>query len=546
MERPKRVAAQESNRARRAGLEEGIRQEQTNIINRRQQRSDATLKQKSQDVQEKILRRMQQRKERQEKTGRQQGSKRTKAPKGPYIPWIPYEYTFGGKARLTNLSTYGHNRKKYVSKWFAADTKVPGVYVRRNNGNLRGVPYAVYSGGMYIVNSTGANTNLLKNIYITNRNFNLNGSTVSSRTKKLAKPSLTGPSVKDLSAFLATITDKDELSDIYSYKLIGDRATATECKKLNTTLNRSVVQPFNNFFASLIETFAWSNDQEERQELTKILIKSRENYKPFYYDRGVVYTGDRPLYLYCVKNNIPCILELKGGYTLHLGNNSYKENFRKFVETNSNSGKNYIIGAKEKVTPDHFKAVLEMLDSTSHNKINIFDALHDFAGARSLVGLAKAKSHLKQIYPTEEVFIDKFISADFVKGCENVMSAFVDTCKTKSGFHIIHTKNLFVETKQELIDLFKTYPFYDSCIFYDAGSAIPDELVFRTAVTTQRSTNGWQTTPSKIYANEIKNIMEKYQQSGLFRKFTNIPNMPKQAPPDFNASNAENMEVENI
>lgn len=431
---------------------------------------------------------------------------------GPMIPWIPF--TYNGKSIVLNkgISTKGHGNSSYTASWIAPDKKVPGVTVSRNNAasNSTGVPYAVYTGGAFIVNSTKGLNSPNTDLYITTRPLSLNG--MNSPRKKLVKNTLAGPSVNGLTSLLYEINDKGQVktkngvnssdkADLYSLKLLGDKFTAIETQRLNDP-NNYIVKPYSASFAEYIQEFVWATDKNEQDKMSQNMIKERDNFLPFYFENGVVYTGDRPLFLFCVKKDIPCIIERGKNTFVFTGLISIKQKFLSFLNS----------------TTPRYRIIRECLEEGTDKKISIFDCFHDFGKSdkRSFIGPQSLGQDLKTIYNVNSVgntiydFIELFKTSQDVKNAEDVITTFLDDLEDQ-GYKYNDTT---------LTSLFDGGTLADYCIMYDAGTAIPVSVYERIAATTQRVSNGFYGAPAirKIanFKNIIKPQLERY----------NLPNLP--------------------
>ena len=442
---------------------------------------------------------------------------------GPMIPWIPFVKT-GNKIQLSpGLTTEGHGRATYTSSWIAPDKKVPGVIVSRTtaNSDTSGVPHAVYTGGTYIVNSTQPANSDNANLYLTKRPLSLNGMRNSSK-QKLIRDKLLGPSVDGLTALLYTIdaagrvtpkggVDIKTKRDLYSLKLLGDKFTAIEAQRLNKSGDNYIVRPYSESFVDYIEGFNWANDKAEQEKMTQKMINERDNFLPFYFEKGVVYTGDRPLFLFCVKNEIPCIIERGKNSFAFTGINvpDIKREFTAFLNSKS---------IRRGLKPNHQQIIEQCLSDASGVKMSIFDCFHDFGknDKRSFIGAAQLGSDLKEIYDVTNkrtdpihMFINLFNSSTTVKSAENLITEFLDTIDSDPRY------SRFKYNDTTLTNLFKSGRLIDYCIMYDAGTAIPLSVYERIAATTQRVTNGFYGAPAIRRRANFKNIQQSLQRFNL-------------------------------
>jgi hypothetical protein len=417
------------------------------------------------------------------------GIKVTSKKDGPMIPWLPFTYS-GTKINLSpSLRAFGHGEKLYNASWIAPDKKVPGVKVSKVSG-INGISSAVYTGGAYIVNNTKPNGSPNTNLYVTKRPLkHVNNRT---NTKKLVRDRLQGPDVTTLSLMIEESgRNVSEKSDLYSYKLLGDRYTAEQCKLLNEPSNY-IIKPYSQSFAKLIQDFVWAESEEEKQNIKNVMIKERDQYLPYYFEKGVVYTGDRPLFLYCLKQGIPCIIETNKQFVYTSSTATEKKNFNDYYKKNQEP---------------EYQRVLECFESTENKKISVFDCLHDFAkGDRSSQGIEKVKKDLREIYKTDRdtiQFINKFSNSSDIINSEYSITLFL---KTKEKLD-----------ENRLVDLFKN-DLIDSCIMYDAGTNIPVDVYARVAATTQRITNGFYGAPA------IRRLPNFAKMPNINR--FNLPNLP--------------------
>lgn len=398
-----------------------------------------------------------------------------KSKDGPMIPWIPF--TLKGKTLILSppLRSIGHGGIEYDATWIAPATKVPGVKVSKS-GSINGIPHAVYTGGAYIVNNTKPVGSKNTNLYVTTRPLtHVNNN---STTSKLVRNRLQGPDVSQLSMLIRNRKGKiAEAMDLYNYKLLGDRYSVAQTEELNKDGNY-IIKPYSISFAKLIQNFSWAEDPTEKKAIKDVMIKERDDYLPYYFEKGVLYTGDRPLFLYCLKKGIPCIIEIKGGFVYSESVEKDKKKFEAFA-------KKKVKGFEDKIR----LLVLECFQSPSDSKINVFDCLHDFGKERSYLGIDRVKEDLREIYENDQQdvkdFIGKFeIQAD-ITNSENFITKFLED----GGLTKLNAEQLY--------NLFNGGKLVDSCIIYDAGTQIPISVYGRIAATTQRITNGFYGAPAR-------------------------------------------------
>lgn len=451
-------------------------------------------------------------------------SKNRKNKDGPMIPWIPFKKDGRTIVLSTGIQTMGHGDKSYTSKWIAPDKKVPGVVVSRNNANTEplGVPYAVYTADVSRVNSNAQPPKNQTDRYITKRPLYKTNETgmMNRTTQKLVKTTLAGPSVDEITSLLYELTpdgvikerenmDFEDRKDLYSLKLLGDKFTAIEAERLNKPGNY-IVKPYSASFAEYIQGFVWASGIKERNDLSNLMIKERRYFLPFYFENGVVYTGDRPLFLFCVKKGIPCIIERPATERRSLG----------FVFTGldgaiiKNQFETWLRGRIIPTRRTKYNTILECLEDPTDRKISIFDCFHDFGKTdkRSFITADILGDDLKKIYKAYTdidlgVFIDtSFTSKTDITNTEKVITEFLDSL------------SLSTYDEESLTRLFDGGVLGDYCIMYDAGTAIPISVYERIAATTQRVTNGFYGAPA---VRKLKNFKGRKPELERY----NLPNL---------------------
>lgn len=427
---------------------------------------------------------LERRKEREEKLGLKANTETHKNDKGPPIPWLPFRCNPDGSFKLMEtLSSDGHGEDAtFTAKWIAPDYRVPGVYMYKETPGVtaKEIRHAVYTAATHLINFSAP---AKKKLYLTNGalQLKLEGGTPHVNTKLIHKK-MKGPSVSGINGLIHEIIavpdNTQSALDLLSFKLLGDRMTADTAAIANQE-GIYLVKPIDMDFVQKLESFTFAMDEGRELEiptLEKAVVDSFESGKSgFFFKKSYVYTGDRPLFVYCVLMNIPVIMEKKVDEVvsfiviesdrLNLGRNLFKKYFDDLK--------------KKKRTPPQ-KYIWNIVFNMDMKALSIFDCFHDFFGKRAPMFLANPErlaNILKSGYDEKyHEMIDYMIDNTGTTGqMEKIITAVLDNATTINS--------------ERLLELFKTQP--EACIVYDAGMAIPGELRPRVAVGTQRFTDGY-------------------------------------------------------
>lgn len=429
---------------------------------------------------------------------------------GAPIPWLQVIVNNSSSIIQHNLSVKGHKNNVFNASWMQANSKVPYVKIsKKYNTSSPSIPFALYGKISYLLypnlHNYGSNLKIA-----TGRNIikNTNLQDLSNDKTVLLHNKLQGPGVSELSVLMRK--NPTLVKDLLSYKLIGDRFTANQTQWLNESPNNYLLKPYSKSIASLIETYAWAKHANNSDSAQKaILLMAMEVMgSAFFFQYGVVYTGDRPLCMYCYSKKIPFVLERN---TRNNGTTYY------FYNGITNLDKNKV---KNSIKYD---IIDELYSNPAHfdSKLNIIDAIHDFGQQRSLYGKDAFINSLKNIYGQPYLsFINKFTPNGIYN--ENIIKTVEDKFGEiirKFSEPIRYGRNLQSNKLLTEINKIRGYP---TALIYDAGTQIPYPAYNRLATTTQRITNGFFGALARRKINNfIINNVGTNQDANAIKKYMN-------------------------
>ena len=405
-----------------------------------------------------------------------------------FIPWKPVKIEAGMVNEIIDeISSEGH-MATYIASWVKGR---PAVRILRKTENGTR-PHAYY----------GARTNMAtapENLYNSrNEAFGNAFSNINSNKHGniLHHSQLTGIGVSKLVSMLSTANGNQYI--YLDTKLIMDRYTADQAKWVNINKDHYVVKPFSYNFASQLSM--WK--QTKNEDLIEQMNNELKNSVPYYFNKAGVYSGDKPLCMYCVYNNIPFLWErsVQGKYTYYMSNVNSKRNLKS--ELSKSADKN-IVTNKIVYHFDDKKVIL--------NIMKIVDTFHDFIGTRSALTPTQVTAYMSQIYGTQEPYkeIINFLGENKtnIRNTENIFGEILREPAISGSVEAINGNDKFMEllNKQKLNDY---------CWIYDAGTKIPIPLLQKLASTTQRATNSFYGPLGRLSAESYRMNLTNYFTKG--------------------------------
>ena len=387
-----------------------------------------------------------------------------------FIPWMPVKIESGRVVDVVDEITSSGHTGEYTASWV---DKLPAVKIVKNKTTA----HAYY--GMRS-NATTFTPRVVNggNASVANKfNLSLNKSKIIHHSK------FTGIGVSELNTLMSK--NIDSAGFYLDTKLIMDRYTADQAKWVNNTQNHYVMKPFSAEFATLLDM--WKRSRDDKQVIIAEMNEQLESSMPYYFNNAGVYTGDRPLVLYCLYNQIPYIWErqTRDAVTYYIN---------KFISRADL--KNILLATNDKTLrffADNINNPAEFL-----NMLKILDSFHDFVGSRSLTTKEDLQRYINLIYKDKYTqFVETIVSGLGVEGQ-------IRTIENMIGKLVMETSKSVTKRAgdERLYELLKNTDLLDYCWIYDAGTQIPMPILQKIASTTQRTTNSFEGPLARLQASD--------------------------------------------